>query len=70
MALVRDVGLEAVDAGELRAARLLEPLGLLMMMQLEETGSKGSDVAFVLGSRMGRQAEPYDVLAMETREAG
>ena len=69
MGLVRDVGLEAVDAGELRAARLLEPLGMLMML-LEETGAKGCDVAFVLGSRTRRQAEPCAVFDMEAREAG
>lgn len=41
MGLVRDVGFEAVDAGELRAARLLEPLGMLIM-QLEETGGRAA----------------------------
>jgi 8-hydroxy-5-deazaflavin:NADPH oxidoreductase len=69
MGLVRDVGLEAVDAGELRAARLLEPLGMLLM-NLEDTGAKDRDLAFVLGARDKRQAEPFAVLDMETREAG
>jgi len=54
MGLVADVGLEPVDAGDLRALRLLEPLGMLRL-QLEETQGGGRDIAFVLGpaSRSG-----------------
>jgi len=69
MGLVRDVGFEAVDVGELRAARLLEPLSMLLM-HLEETGEKGRDLALVLGSRTNRWAEPCPVVNMEAREAG
>jgi predicted dinucleotide-binding enzyme len=69
MGLVRDVGFDAVDVGELRAARLLEPLSMLLM-HLEKTGEKGRDLAPVLGSRTTRQAEPCPVVSMEVRKAG
>jgi hypothetical protein len=48
--LVADVGLEAVDAGELRAARLLEPLGMLWL-QLATAEGRGSERALVIASR-------------------
>lgn len=44
--LVEDVGFEAVDAGALSAARLLEPLMLLWMASSRSVGSR--DVAFKL----------------------
>lgn len=69
MGLVRDVGFDAVDVGELRAARLLEPLSMLLM-HLEKTGEKGRDLALVLGSRTTRQAKPCPVVSTEVREAG
>jgi len=55
--LVADVGFEPVDAGDLRAARLLEPLGMLRL-QLEETEGRSRDVAFLLASRERRQSHP------------
>ncbi len=72
MGLVADVGLEPVDAGDLRAARLLEPLGMLSL-QLEETQGKGREIAFVLGARAPSRAEPSrsnGVTKLETLEAG
>jgi predicted dinucleotide-binding enzyme len=48
--LVADVGFEAIDAGELRAARLLEPLALLLI-QLGMSKTQGRDVALVLARR-------------------
>lgn len=71
LGLALDIGFEAVDVGDLRAARLLEPLGMLRL-QLEETQGRDRDCAFVLGSRELKQAEaprPY-VLAVEACEAG
>ena len=44
--LVEDVGFEAVDAGGLAAARLLEPLMLLWMASSRAAGSR--DIAFKL----------------------
>lgn len=44
--LVEDVGFEAVDAGPLSAARLLEPLMLLWIASSKSTGSR--DIAFKL----------------------
>ncbi len=55
-AIASDLGFEAVDAGDLRAARLLEPLGALRLY-LEGAGENGRDVAFVLGSRALKQVE-------------
>jgi len=48
-ALGADLGFEVVDAGELRAARLLEPLGMLWL----QLGGRDRrrDVAFVLACR-------------------
>ena len=45
--LVADVGFEAVDAGELKAARLLEPLAMLWMQLALGKG----DFAFVMARR-------------------
>jgi len=67
LGLVSDVGFEAVDAGELRAARLLEPLGMLWL-ELAAQGRKG-DFAFMLASRDSPQpqaASPRAVVALET----
>jgi len=47
MRLIADIGFEPIDAGELKSARLLEPLAMLM---LEITARKG-DVALVMARR-------------------
>jgi 8-hydroxy-5-deazaflavin:NADPH oxidoreductase len=47
MRLVRDVGFEAVDAGPLRIARLLEPLAMLWIDQALNRGA-GVDFAFAI----------------------
>jgi len=69
--LVSDVGFEAVDAGELRNARLLEPLGMLCL-QLGAEG-RGRDFALLLASReAGRPqaARPCALMEAEVQEAG
>ena len=48
--IVADVGFESVDAGELRAARLLESLAMLWI-QLALTKRHGPDFAFVMARR-------------------
>jgi predicted dinucleotide-binding enzyme len=48
--IVADVGFEAVDAGELRTARLLEHLAMLWI-QLALVKGHGSDFAFVIARR-------------------
>lgn len=58
LGLVADIGFEAVDAGELRAARLLEPLGMLCL-ELAAQGRTG-DFALVLASRERAEAEDKD----------
>jgi predicted dinucleotide-binding enzyme len=50
LSLVAELGFEPVDAGDLRAARLLEPLGMLSL-QLEDSWGKDRDFAFVMGAR-------------------
>jgi predicted dinucleotide-binding enzyme len=50
LALVGDVGFEAVDAGGLRAARLLEPLAMLWI-ELARKGGLGADFTFSLQRR-------------------
>jgi predicted dinucleotide-binding enzyme len=47
MALVDSTGFEAIDAGPLRAARLLEPLAMLWIA-LGRVGGMGADFAFTL----------------------
>ncbi len=47
MALVSDIGFEAIDAGGLVAARLLEPLGMLWI-ELARKRGHGPDFAFTL----------------------
>jgi 8-hydroxy-5-deazaflavin:NADPH oxidoreductase len=47
MDLARDIGFEAVDAGPLRIARLLEPLAMLWIDQAVNRGA-GHDFAFAL----------------------
>jgi predicted dinucleotide-binding enzyme len=62
--LVGDVGFEAIDAGELKAARLLEPLAMLTMQVTRGQG----DVAIVMAHRKsgrdhitdGRMMAPQD----------
>jgi predicted dinucleotide-binding enzyme len=69
--LVADVGFEPVDAGDLRAARLLEPLGMLRL-QLEETEGQSRDFAFLLASREQREsqpARPCSLVEVTAREA-
>ena len=48
--IVADVGFEAVDAGELKAARLLEPLAMLWL-QLALAKGEGRDFAFIMARR-------------------
>jgi len=57
--LVADVGFESVDAGELKAARLLESLAMLWI-QLALTKGHGRDFAFVMARRdaANRNADP------------
>jgi 8-hydroxy-5-deazaflavin:NADPH oxidoreductase len=50
MRIVADVGFEAVDAGELKVARLLEPLAMLWV-QLALAKGQGRDFAFVMARR-------------------
>jgi predicted dinucleotide-binding enzyme len=45
--LVADAGFEAIDAGKLRAARLLEPLALLWI-ELGRKGGHGADFTFAM----------------------
>ena len=52
LALVSDIGFEAVDAGPLSAARLLEPLALLWI-RLSMTSPGGRERAFALIRRRG-----------------
>ena len=47
--IVADVGFEAIDAGELKAARLLEPLAMLWVQLALNT--QGRDFAFVMACR-------------------
>jgi len=66
--LVADVGFEPVDAGDVRAARLLEPLGMLRL-QLEETEGR-SDLAFLLASRERKQSQPLRACRDSGRHSG
>jgi predicted dinucleotide-binding enzyme len=50
MGLVRDLGFEAIDAGPLHNARLLEPLAMLWIDQALNRG-RGRDFAFALVRR-------------------
>ncbi|HUC71326.1 MAG TPA: NADPH-dependent F420 reductase [Stellaceae bacterium] len=50
LALVSKIGFEAVDAGPLRIARLLEPYGMLWIDQVLKRG-RGADFAFALARR-------------------
>jgi len=54
MQLVTDVGFDAVDAGDLTQARLLEPLAMLWI-KLAFAKGLGVDCAFVLARRNGRK---------------
>ena len=54
MQLVTDVGFDAVDAGELTQARLLEPLAMLWI-KLAFAKGFGVDCAFVLARRNSRK---------------
>ena len=50
LSLVRDIGFEAVDAGPLASARLLEPLAMVWIEQAIKLG-RGRDFAFTFASR-------------------
>jgi predicted dinucleotide-binding enzyme len=50
MQLVKDVGFEALDAGDLSSARLLEPLAMLWI-KLALAQGLGRDFAFLLARR-------------------
>jgi 8-hydroxy-5-deazaflavin:NADPH oxidoreductase len=52
LGLVAEIGFEAIDAGELKAARLLEPLAMLWV-ELALKKGEGLDFAFVIGRRQG-----------------
>jgi hypothetical protein len=63
--IVADVGFEAVDAGELKTARLLEHLAMLWI-QLALVKGHGPDFAFVMARRQhaaNRNSEPRVTLA-------
>jgi predicted dinucleotide-binding enzyme len=53
MSLVSDLGFEAVDAGPLTVARLLEPLGMLWI-ELALKRGRGRDFAFAMVRRFKR----------------
>jgi predicted dinucleotide-binding enzyme len=50
LSLVRDIGFQAVDAGPLASARLLEPLAMVWIEQAMKLG-RGRDFAFAFASR-------------------
>jgi predicted dinucleotide-binding enzyme len=50
--LVADLGFDAIDAGPLKVARLLEPLAMLWI-QLASTQGLGREIAFALLRRAG-----------------
>jgi 8-hydroxy-5-deazaflavin:NADPH oxidoreductase len=50
LSLISKIGFEAVDAGPLRIARLLEPYGMLWIDQALKRG-RGTDFAFTLARR-------------------
>lgn len=63
--LAGDVGFEPIDAGELRAARLLEPLAMLTMQLALGKG----DVAFVMARRQPGMDHATNGRAMVAQEA-
>jgi predicted dinucleotide-binding enzyme len=65
MRLVSDVGFEPIDAGELKAARLLEPLAMLMMMLPDDKG----DIALIMARRRTERDFLTKARAMVTEEA-
>jgi predicted dinucleotide-binding enzyme len=65
MRLVTDVGLEPIDASELKSARLLEPLAMLTMQLALGKG----DVAFVMARRQPGQDHTTSGRAMAAQEA-
>ncbi len=65
MRLVTDVGFEPIDAGELKAARLLEPLAMLTR---QIALSKG-DVAFVMARRQPEKDRTTSGRALAAQEA-
>lgn len=65
MRLVSDIGFEPVDAGELKAARLLEPLAMLMMQLADDN----SDIALIMARRRTERDFLTKAHAMVTEEA-
>ena len=65
MRLVTDVGFEPIDAGELKSARLLEPLAMLTMQLALGKG----DVAFVMARRQPGEDHTTSGRAMAAQEA-
>ncbi len=65
MRLVTDIGFEPIDAGELKAARLLEPLAMLMIQLARDNG----DVALVMARRQTDEDDVTKARAMVTEEA-
>lgn len=63
MRLVADIGFEPVDAGELKAARLLEPLAMLTLQLAKGRG----DLAFILGRRLASKDQIANERVMEAR---
>ncbi len=66
MHLAADLGFEPVDAGELKAARLLEPLAVLTMQLAKERG----DIAFVMGRRQASKDHIANGRGVEAHETG
>lgn len=50
-ALIREAGYDAVDAGQLKSARYLEPLAMLMVAIAQKQGRRGGDFALRLQVR-------------------
>ncbi len=65
MRLVSDVGFEGVDAGELKAARLLEPLAMLWMQLALGKG----DFAFVMARQQSGKDHATNGRAVAAQEA-
>ena len=65
MRLVGDIGFEPIDAGELKAARLLEPLAMLTMQLALGRG----DVAFVMARRQPGKDHATNGRIMAAQEA-
>ena len=61
MALVSEIGFDAVDAGPLKSARLLEPMAILCIQAVQARNDP--NVALLLGKRGGqRRARQFDAV--------